>query len=61
MHYGIILQNDISIGTKAFNGELSLRKGTGGIIRLAHCRPIAKITDSNGTPYWPSVVRTIGQ
>ena len=51
MHYRIILQNDISIGTKAFNGELSLRKGTRGVIRLAHYRPIAKITNSNGTPY----------
>lgn len=29
MHYGIILQRDISIGTKAFNGELSLLGGYG--------------------------------
>ena len=30
MHYGIILQRDISISTKASNGERSLLGGSGG-------------------------------
>lgn len=35
MHYGIILYSDISIGTKAFNSELSLRGGyRGGLCRI---------------------------